>query len=70
MKELIAPREAVGENWAVAYEDLATGQKYGHREEETLQSASVVKLFIMGAVYRYMCYPPEGEEAILFGEIV
>ena len=68
LKELIAPREAAGENWAVAYEDLATGQKYGHREEETLQSASVVKLFIMGAVYRYMCYPPEGEEAIVFGE--
>ena len=68
LTELIAPREALGENWAVAYEDLATGQKAGHREEETLQSASVVKLFIMGAVYRYMCYPPEGEEAITFGE--
>ena len=68
LKELVGAREAMGENWALAYEDLATGQKYGHREDETLQSASVVKLFIMGAVYRYMCYPPEGEEAITFGE--
>lgn len=68
LKELIGPREGAGENWAVSYEDLATGEHYGHREDETLQSASVVKLFIMGAVYRYMCYPPEGEEVIPFGE--
>ena len=68
LKELIGAREANGENWAIAYEDLETGEQYGHREEEILQSASVVKLFIMGAVYRYMCYPPEGEEALTFGE--
>ena len=68
LKELISPREAAGENWAVAYEDLETGESYGYREDETLQSASVVKLFIMGAGYRYMCYPPEGEEVIPFGE--
>ena len=68
LKELIGSREANGENWALAYEDLETGEQYGHREDEILQSASVVKLFIMGAVYRYMCYPPEGEEALTFGE--
>lgn len=68
LQELIRSREAMGENWSLAYEDLNDGQTYGYHEEEILQSASVVKLFIMGAVYRYMCYPPEGEEAIQFGE--
>ena len=68
LKELIESREAMGEHWSLAYEDLAGGKTYGFNEEDVMQSASVVKLFIMGAVYRYMCYPPEGEEAIEFGE--
>ena len=68
LKELIESREAMGEHWSIAYEDLASGKTYGFNEEDVMQSASVVKLFIMGAVYRYMCYPPEGEEVIQFGE--
>ena len=68
LKELIEGREAMGEHWSIAYEDLASGKTYGFNEEDVMQSASVVKLFIMGAVYRYMCYPPEGEEVIQFGE--
>lgn len=68
LKELIGAREAMGEHWALAYEDLETGEIYGYHEEDVLQSASVVKLFIMGAVYRYMCYPSEGEEVIPFHE--
>ena len=61
-------REAMGEHWAVGSEDLATGEVCGYQDADVMQSASVVKLFIMGAVYRYMCYPPEGEEPIPFGE--
>ena len=68
LKELIEGREAMGEHWSIAYEDLSDGKTYGFNEEDVMQSASVVKLFIMGAVYRYMCYPPEGEEVIQFGE--
>lgn len=68
ISEQIAGREAMGEHWSVAYEDLETGEQYGYQEEDVMQSASVVKLFIMGAVYRYMCYPPEGEEVIPFHE--
>ena len=66
--ELIEGREAAGEYWAAAYEDLETGEAFGYHDEDVMQSASVVKLFIMGAVYRYMCYPPEGEEVIPFNE--
>ena len=68
LTEVIGEREALGEHWSVGYEDLATGEKSGYHETDVMQSASVVKLFIMGAVYRYMCYPSEGEEPISFGE--
>ena len=68
LAQVIADREAMGEHWAVGYEDLATGEVCGYHDADVMQSASVVKLFIMGAVYRYMCYPPEGEEPIPFGE--
>lgn len=68
VSEFIKSREAMGEHWSIAYEDLETGEKYGYHDEDIMQSASVVKLFIMGAVYQYMCYPKEGEEAIPFHE--
>ena len=68
VSEILSQREAMGEHWSVAYEDLKSGEIYGYHDEDVMQSASVVKLFIMGAVYRYMCYPPEGEEVIPFNE--
>ena len=68
LREVIENREALGEHWAVGCEDLQSGAVYGYQDTDILQSASVVKLFIMGAVYRYMCYPPEGEDVIAFGE--
>lgn len=61
-------REAKGEKWAIAYEDLATGEQYDYQSGEKMQSASVIKLFIMGAVYQYMCYPENEDEVINFGE--
>jgi len=60
--------EASGQKWSVAYEDLKDGTQYFHKAEEKMQSASVIKLFIMGAVYQYMCYPESDEEMINFGE--
>ena len=68
LTQVVTGRVAMGEHWAVGYEDLATGEVCGYHDADVMQSASVVKLFIMGAVYRYMCYPPEGEEPIPFGE--
>lgn len=60
--------EASGERWALAYEDLNGKDTYGYRENEKMQSASVIKLFIMGAVYRYICYPEKTDPVINFGE--
>ncbi len=68
VSEFIGNREALGEHWSVSYEDLETGAVYGYHDEDVMQSASVVKLFIMGAAYRYMCYPKEGEQVIPFHE--
>ena len=68
LTQVVSGREAMGEHWAVGYEDLESGEVCGYHDADVMQSASVVKLFIMGAVYRYMCYPPEGEEPIPFGE--
>ena len=64
----ISGREQLGEKWALAYEDLSDGSQYGYRESEKMQSASVIKLFIMGAVYRYMVYPEKSDELVNFGE--
>ena len=68
LTQVVSGREAMGEHWAVGYEDLESGKVCGYHDADVMQSASVVKLFIMGAVYRYMCYPPEGEEPVPFGE--
>ena len=68
LTQVVSGREAMGEHWAVGYEDLESGEVCGYHDADVMQSASVVKLFIMGAVYRYMCYPPKGEEPVPFGE--
>lgn len=66
--DAIHKRETSGEKWALAYEDLNGKDTYGYRENEKMQSASVIKLFIMGAVYRYICYPEKTDPVINFGE--
>ena len=66
--DAIQKRETSGEKWALAYEDLNGKDTYGYRENEKMQSASVIKLFIMGAVYRYICYPEKTDPVINFGE--
>ena len=66
--EVILPREAKGEIWEIGCEGLESGKTFAYRADESVQSASVVKLFIMGAVYQYMCYPESDEEMVNFGE--
>lgn len=68
LNELLKGRIAQGEKWSLAYEDLTDGTQYGYQSGEKMQSASVIKLFIMGAVYRYMCYPEDDEDIINFSE--
>lgn len=70
MLDTVSRREALGEKWAIAWEDLNDSSRtaYGYHDSEQMQSASVIKLFIMGAVYQYMCYPKDDSEMIDFGE--
>lgn len=56
--------EANGAKWAVSVQNLSDGARYEKNAEESMQSASVIKVFIMAAVYGKICYPAEGEEAI------
>lgn len=51
--------------WAVSVMDLREGIIYdGCNEEEQVQSASVIKVFIMAAVYGRVCYPANEASAI------
>ncbi len=68
LDEVISDREKNGEKWSVSYEDLSTGEVYCYEDDAVMKSASTIKLFIMGAVYQYMCYPEEGEEVVDFHE--
>ncbi len=61
-------REAQGENWAVSYEDLTDGTAYSHNGNAIMQSASVIKVYIMGAVYERICYPDGSHPAIDYTE--
>lgn len=56
--------EASGAKWAISIQNLSDGARYEKNAEESMQSASVIKVFIMAAVYGKICYPAEGEEAI------
>lgn len=59
--EYLASREANGEKWSVSVQDLSTDEVMSYNSSEKMQSASVIKVFIMGAVYDRMCYPSSQE---------
>ncbi len=67
-EQLLLPRIGNGEKWAIAYEDLTTNLRYSYHGFDSMQSASVIKVFIMGAVYEKICYPSEEEDAIAYTE--
>lgn len=60
---LEAPK-AMGEQWAVSVLDLSDGAAYGVNEDVSMQSASVIKVFIMATVYDRICYPEDPASAI------
>lgn len=57
-----------GGQWAISVMDLQEGAAYGWNEEVSMQSASVIKVFIMAAVYGRICYPPDEASAIYASE--
>lgn len=64
----LSAREELGETWSFSVEDLKTDNIYEYQASEKMQSASVVKVFIMAAVYDRMCYPSSPKELIPAGE--
>lgn len=56
--------EANGAKWAVSVQNLSDGARYEKNAEESMQSASVIKVFIMAAVYGKICYPASDQEAV------
>lgn len=66
--QYVASREANGEKWSVSVENLSDNQKYVYHASEKMQSASVIKVFIMGAVYDRMCYPSSPDRLIAANE--
>ena len=61
-------REARGEKWAVSILDFNTDELYEYNADERMQSASVIKVFIMGAVYDRICCPEDEASAIIYEE--
>lgn len=66
--QYLAAREAQGEKWSVSVKDLSSNEIMDYNASEKMQSASVVKVFIMGAVYDRMCYPSTQERLIAANE--
>ena len=59
-KNYTDPLEQKGELWAIAAMDLKTQAYSTVNAEQSMQSASVIKAFIMAAVYDKLVYPNEG----------
>ncbi|MEY8426976.1 serine hydrolase [Lachnospiraceae bacterium 46-15] len=68
LESFLGEAEALGEKWAVSAVNLSDGAVYGHHEDIQMQSASVIKVFIMAAVYDRVCYPENTESAIYVQE--
>lgn len=67
-EQYLSSREANGEKWSVCVENLENNEINGYNSSEKMQSASVIKVFIMGAVYDRMCYPSSPERLIAANE--
>lgn len=59
-KNYTDPLEQKGELWAITAMDLKTQAYSTVNAEQSMQSASVIKAFIMAAVYDKLVYPNEG----------
>ncbi len=64
----LAPRRAMGEEWAVSIDDLGREKIYEQHAYKAMQSASVIKVFIMGAVYDRILAPASPDKQIHYEE--
>ena len=67
-QQYIAARESMGEQWAVCVEPLNSEKVYAYNSDASMLTASVLKVFIMGAVYDRICYPESEETEIPYEE--
>lgn len=64
----IYPSMEAGETWAFSVKNLTTGTQGAVEGDRQMKSASVIKLFIMAAIYDRVCYPASEERHIAFDE--
>ncbi|MDY3249636.1 MAG: serine hydrolase [Candidatus Choladocola sp.] len=57
-----------GENWAVSLKDLDTEAEGDINGDIQMKSASVIKVFIMAAIYDRVCYPSSEDRRITINE--
>lgn len=62
-KDYVDVQEKKGESWAVSVMDLSTQAYSTLNAEKAMKSASVIKAFIMAAVYDKMVYPDGADTA-------
>lgn len=67
-EDLVYPAGENGENWAVSIKNLTTGAQGDVGGDEMMKSASVIKVFLMAAIYDRVCYPASEERHIYFDE--
>ena len=68
LDSLVSDAEANGEKWAVSVQNLSDGSVCEKNGKVSMQSASVIKVFIMATVYDRICYPQNKQTAIYISE--
>ena len=61
-KDYLNGKEAAGEAWAAAVMDLSTDDYSTVHADKTMQSAGLIKGFIMGAVYEKLVFPDNSKQ--------
>lgn len=67
-EEYVYPLSDQGETWAVSLKDLVSGAQGDLNGDVQMKSASVIKVFIMAAIYDRVCYPSSEERRISYPE--
>lgn len=67
-EDYIYPAQDAGETWAVSLISLTTGARGALNGDVQMKSASVIKVFLMAAIYDRVCYPSQEERRLYINE--
>lgn len=67
-EEYIYPSQDKGETWAVSFLDVGSGAQGDISGDTPMKSASVIKAFILAAIYDRVCYPSSAERQLYIQE--